>query len=151
MKTIILCAIVATLCCIIGCGQHSGSDSKINPIPIKLNKQLISLDGEKNISGSIQIMSGNGKYSVVFPKLISIDGKSVPFSNEILTVTIKNDNTIVAERKLLDKSWVTGLFLLKDNKGEKRLFAIDQAETLGRLYDFEELESEYMHNLDYWQ
>lgn len=151
MRQLFLSIISASLL-IIGCDTKSTEDNVSGTdTPIKLNKQLILVDGEKDIAGSINIISGNGNYSIVFPKKINVDGNLVPFSSDVYSISIKDDNIIHAERKLLNKQYVDGLFLVIDSKRGKKLFAIGQAHNVGILYDFDALESRYLNDPDYWQ
>lgn len=94
-------------------GCNKNSIDEINPL--KINKQLVLLDKETTV-GKLHIMTGNGGYTLVFPKQISVDALQVDYSESIVKLSIDNDDNIVIERRLLTDQNVSGLFILKDSK-----------------------------------
>lgn len=134
----------------VGCGREDGEDKNDTSTSITLNKQLISVDKSTTV-GCIHIISGNGGYSIVLPKKISVGNKQIDFSNEILALSIDSASNIVAERKLLNDEMVSGEFMVTDCKGERELFVVNTLDVGGYLYDFDELEKHLLDNPDYWQ
>lgn len=130
-----------------GCNKETESNDNIEPL--KLNKQLVLVDKTTTV-GKLHIVSGNGGYTLVLPKTLSVDAAEVTYSESILKLSIDASNDIVVERTLLNNQMVSGLFIVKDSKGEKRLFAVDTF-VIGYWYDFSELEPKYFNDPDYWQ
>lgn len=130
-----------------GCNKETESNDNIETL--KLNKQLVLVDKTTTV-GKLHIVSGNGGYTLVLPKTLSVDAAEVTYSESILKLSIDASNDIVVERTLLNNQMVSGLFIVKDSKGAKRLFAVD-AFVIGYWYDFDELEPKYFNDPDYWQ
>jgi hypothetical protein len=85
-------------------------------------------------SDEIEIISGNGHYSLVFPKVIRAydgnggDGVEIPYSEyfeAILSVRLDGSNNIAIEWKGRFDLYIEGVFMVKDGKGAKRLFQVD--------------------------
>lgn len=118
--------------------------------PIKLSKPMALVD-QGTTTDMIRIMDGNDNYRIIFPKQIFIDGNYVSYSENALKLFIDSENNIVVERTLLNAQMISGLFLIADKEGEKKLFVVDMLHIAGNLYDFEDLEKKYLNKTDYWQ
>lgn len=151
MKQIIFCAFIATFCCIVGCEEPVIDN--VQSTPIKLNTWSLQLNVTDKTVGHINILSGNGEYRIVYPKMVSIVRDRVAFSKEIFNIEIKNDNLIVVERKLLDELYVSGLFMVEDSKGEREIFCVgvyDPHSVTGIFTTYDDIKN-YMNHPDYWQ
>lgn len=131
-----------------GC-DDKGESAEVKAI--ELDRQLALVNQNDKTSDRLHIVSGNGEYFIVYPKFISFGQQDVAYSKDIFAIHIENGNTIVVERKLLNESQiVSGLFVVADQKGSKRLFVVSEAYTTG-LYDFDALETTYLNDANYWQ
>lgn len=135
----------------IGCQSNDDqNDDNYSLSPLKLSKQLVRVD-QNNSKDTIHIIDGNGGYKIILPKEIFINGVYVNYPENIFTFYIDDENRIIIERTLLNDQIISGLFLVVDKKDQKRLFVTDMPDILGNLYDFEDLEKQYLNKTDFWQ
>lgn len=74
----------------------------------------------------IRITSGNGDYTLIYPKSVTGAYEDVPYPDyleSILSIKIDEANNIVIEFKT-DDSRVHDLFMVKDAKNERRVFGV---------------------------
>ncbi len=139
---------------IVGCSSNPESEPVDEaPVPIRLSYRKITLDKPDTVR-KIKIIAGNGSYTLVFPKQISVGSNNkAGYSESILTLYIDESDNIVVERKLLDDQWVSGVFMIKDIKGERMLFIVEWYDEPvgGPLVNFDELESRLLYSEDFWQ
>lgn len=152
MKKITVNTLLAifAFCVAVGCEKKPETAP---PVELALSKQLARMNEISPID-KIKITSGNGGYFIVFPKQIYVGGEEggdVDYSQDILHLHIDEDDNIVVECKLLTDQIISGLFLVEDIKGQRRLFAADYPDIVGNVYDFEWLEATYLNDPDYWQ
>lgn len=139
MKNTLLVPLFSMLCVAL-CSCEKGEpqmQSEPEPEPIK---QIELFDDENYIcfrtshnAETLKIVSGNGGYDLVFPKFIYLDAVNgnnidVPYSEyneEIFSLRIDEADNIVIERKSLFDRWIYGVFMVRDSKGARKLFAID--------------------------
>lgn len=134
-----------------GCDQSENKEIIDTRVEIRLNKQLATVDA--NTSDKIHIISGNGGYKIIFPKKISIGKESIDYSSKILEVRIDYENNITIKHRLSldDNRQVSGMFMVTDSKGAKKLFIVDPRDIAGNLYDFNEIQKKYQDDPNYWQ
>jgi hypothetical protein len=131
MKTILK----SLLCALLLITLSSCSEDLTKPtssIPIKLDDQQVYLTLSRN-TGEIKIISGDGGYSIVFPKVIlkyedkGGGGVEIPYSEyfeNILSLNLDRDDNIVIERKSRFNEHLEGIFMVKSGNGVKRLFQV---------------------------
>jgi hypothetical protein len=137
---------------LVGCSEKAGNDDVVEPLkPLELNKHRVALDKTTTVD-YIWVTMGNGGYTLIFPKKLSVDVTDVPYSESILKLSIDTLNRIVIERKLLNDQIVCGYFIVKDSRGLKRLFEVNDINTYGFPYTaWEAIEAMYLNDEDYWQ
>jgi hypothetical protein len=151
MKTKLLAAMLSILCAVsAGCEKSPPPEEVEEPRPIKIEKQILFFDTfTGRLTDRTSITGGNGDYRIIYPKTLEIWGTVVNWSEEIMKVTLKEGNTIVAERTYPGTRSVSGCFLLTDARKARKVFYVTDL-VLG-MVDMEMMEENLLNDPNYWQ
>ncbi len=153
-------SIIGVLCAVSLVALFAGCDVEEGPVlPLELLDAVAGMD-KTDIIHRVYIVSGNGGYRIVYPRKINVipldfpGGLAAPevdYSTRILYIHIDSDDNIVIERRLLTDEHVSGLFMVQDSKGQRRIFSVHQRRTGGGLVDLDDIEDRLLNDPDYWQ